>query len=148
MFLKASEAWVKTRNRRGMDASKAIMASVLVVDDHPDLGPVLARLLQRAGHDADFVSDGQSALDYARQQRPSIMILDIMMPDMTGFDVLRALRKDPANNNLSVVVYSALNDPATRARAMELGAQDFLVKAQASFDLLKSVVDRYSPPTH
>lgn len=125
------------------------MASVLVVDDHPDLGPVLARLLQRAGHQVDFVSDGQSALDYARAQRPALMILDIMMPGMTGFDVLRTMQQDPDLKQLAVVVYSALNDPATRAKAMELGAKDFLVKAQASFDMLKSVVDRYSaPPTN
>jgi CheY-like chemotaxis protein len=124
------------------------MASVLVVDDHPDLGPVLTRLLQRAGHDAEFVSDGQAALDYARNQRPVLMILDVMMPGMTGFDVLRILRQDPAMNGLSVVMYSALNDPATRAKALELGAQDYLVKAQASFDMLKSVVERYAPPGH
>ena len=124
------------------------MASVLVVDDHPDLGPVLTRLLQRAGHDADFVSDGQSALDYARSQRPALMILDVMMPGMTGFDVLRALREDPDFNSLSVVMYSALNDPVTRAKAMELGAQDYLVKAQASFDMLKSIADRYTRTSH
>ena len=71
------------------------MASVLVVDDHPDLGPVLARLLQRAGHDVEFVCDGQTALDYARTQRPALMILDIMMPGMTGFDVLQKLSDAP-----------------------------------------------------
>jgi putative two-component system response regulator len=73
--------------------------------------------------------------------------MDVMMPGMSGLDVLTAVRADPATAGVPVVMYSAVTDPAVRRRAMDLGAVDYLVKSRASYDELQATVDRYSVPT-
>ena len=122
------------------------MGTVLVVDDQPDLCTALVRLLKLSGHDAAAALDGESALEFVRATPPGLVILDAMMPGISGFDVLQALRADPRTQALPVVMFSALSDPAVRARAMALGAQDYLVKSVASYDDLSATVERYVGP--
>jgi DNA-binding response OmpR family regulator len=98
------------------------MAHILVVDDHPDLATVVARLLARSGHDAACADDGQSALDHVRTTPTAMVILDVMMPGLDGFDVLREMRADPRTRGVPVVMYSARGDPAAKRRAADLGA--------------------------
>lgn len=122
------------------------MAAVLVVDDQPDLCTVLVRLLRLCGYDAASAEDGEAALDFVRATPPALVILDVMMPGMNGFDVLAALRADPRTTGLPVVMYSALNDPASRRQAMALGAQDYLVKSMAGYEELRQVIARFAGP--
>lgn len=121
------------------------MAVVLVVDDQPDLCTVMVRLLRHCGYDARCAEDGRAALEFI-QETPAtaLVILDVMMPGMSGFEVLQALRADPQTTRLPVVMYSALNDPTSRRQAMELGAQDYLVKSMAGYEELKQVIARYA----
>lgn len=120
------------------------MTMVLVVDDQPDLCRVLVRLLQMAGYKAASATDGASALEFVRKTPPALVILDIMMPGMSGFDVLREIRAEPRFDPMSVVMYSAMSDPATKQRAMALGAQDFMVKSNVGFEDLKRLAERYA----
>jgi len=120
------------------------MARVLVVHDNEELCVVLTRLLRHLGHDASHLSDGSEALEQLRQgpALPDLVILDVMMPGLSGYDVLRAVRGDPELCKVPVVMYSALSDANSRQLALQLGAQDYLVKNQVTYDGLEAVVAR------
>lgn len=120
------------------------MATVLVADDEYDLCTVLSRMVRLFGYSVECVDCGELALEAVRRDRPDLVILDLMMPDMTGFDVLRQLRADPALDGVAVVMYTALSDPRTRQTAAELGAAEFLVKSHVGFEEMRRVVDRYA----
>lgn len=122
------------------------MATVLVVDDHPDLCDVIARIRRRSGFAAECVQDGEAALDFDRATPPGLVILDVMMPGLSGFDVLAAMRADPATAGVPVVMYSAVSDPVARVRAMSLGAREYLLKARTGFEELRTAVERYAGP--
>jgi CheY-like chemotaxis protein len=116
---------------------------ILVVDDHLDTSDVLTRLLTRYGHDAVAVDSGTAALDWLRQARPSVMVLDLMMPGMSGFEVLEAIRRDPAISDVPVLVFSADYSYETLNRARELGAKDVLVKGTVGWQTVCDTVAKY-----
>ncbi|MDB5296102.1 MAG: diguanylate cyclase [Phycisphaerales bacterium] len=122
------------------------MSTVLVVDDHPDQCSMLGRLLRHAGHDATCVTDGPAALDFTFASRPDLVLLDVMLPGLSGYDVLAALRADARTQGVPVVMYSALSDPGARQRALDLGAQEYLVKALTGFEQLAATVERLATP--
>src|SRR5687767_13194926 len=109
------------------------MGRVLVVDDHEDIRRVLARLVRSHGHDPVVAADGAEAIAHATENPPGLIILDLMMPGITGFDVLRNLRSDPRTRDVAIVVYSALGDPDFIEQALGLGANDYWVKG--TFDV-------------
>jgi CheY-like chemotaxis protein len=121
------------------------MPTVLVVDDHLDTCQLLVRLLELIGHPATCVVSGRAALEYVRGAGdvPALVILDVMMPDMNGFDVLRALRADPRSRDVPVVMHSARDDDATRALATRDGAQGYFVKTQLGVAELRGLVERF-----
>lgn len=109
------------------------MGRVLVVDDHEDIRKTFARLVKALGHDAATAADGEEAIVAATDDRPGLVILDLMMPGINGFDVLRSLRSDPRTRDMPIVVYSAMSDPEFVEQALSLGANDYWVKG--SFEL-------------
>lgn len=113
---------------------------VLVVDDNVLVCHSLARLLCLSGFPSRCVETGQEALDFLKTCRPSIVLLDVMMPDVSGFDVLQAIRADARCANVVVLMYSAVSDPAYRTRAKDLGANDYIVKGDLSFAQMKQLV--------
>ena len=113
---------------------------VLVVDDNVLVCRSLARLLSLSGFPTRCVETGQEALEFLKACRPSIVLLDVMMPDVSGFDVLQAIRADARCLNVVVLMYSAVSDPAYKERARALGANDYLVKGELSFAQMKQLV--------
>ncbi len=108
-------------------------ASVLVVDDSRVSAMKLAKAMTALGHRVETVFDGRSAVDLIRNRSFDVILLDIVMPEMDGYEVLALLKSDPDLRDLPVIVISALEDEAgSVARALELGAEDFLPK---DFDL-------------
>ncbi len=108
-------------------------ASVLVVDDSRVSAMKLAKAMTSLGHRVETVFDGRSAVDLIRNRSFDVILLDIVMPEMDGYEVLALLKSDPDLRDLPVIVISALEDEAgSVARALELGAEDFLPK---DFDL-------------
>jgi CheY-like chemotaxis protein len=119
------------------------MGRVLVVDDHEDIRRSLARLVQSCGHDAATAADGEEGIVAATENPPGLVIVDLMMPRVTGFDVLRALRSDPRTLTVPIVVFSALDDSEFIEQAMSLGANDYWVKGSFNFDSLASWLSYY-----
>jgi len=103
---------------------------VLVVDDEPGIGNMLRIKLRLSGYDVITALGGQEALDLVASAKPDIMLLDVIMPGVDGFEVLQKLR---AYSQLPVIVFSARQDNA--AEALELGANDFLAKPFAPEEL-------------
>jgi len=111
------------------------VARVLVVDDNQDTCELLARILRRAGHDAGCETSPAGALDHLRRDTPDLVILDVMMPGMTGLELLRAIRAEAGLAALPVVLFTALSDEKTRTEARRLGASGYVVKGTGWADL-------------
>jgi CheY-like chemotaxis protein len=119
------------------------MGRVLVVDDHEDIRRMLGRLVRACGHEPALAADGEEAIASATEQRPGLVILDLMMPGINGFDVLRSLRADPRTRDVPVVIFSALNDPEFVEQALGLGANDYWAKGTFSLSALESWLTYY-----
>jgi CheY-like chemotaxis protein len=104
------------------------MSRVLVVDDEPDV-LLLCRLnLQQRGHELLEASNGRTALELARDRRPDLIVLDLMLPGMTGYEVLETLKGDDRTADIPVLVLTAKSLRADRERSLGLGAVGFLTK--------------------
>ena len=114
---------------------------ILIIDDEEDLC-VLARhalTLDRSDLEVISAKDGPSGLERARLDRPTVIILDVMMPKMDGFEVCRRLRKDPATRTIPVVMLTASNDPHLNQKAFEAGAVACLTKPYQRSTLVNCV---------
>ena len=101
---------------------------MLVVDDEPDIVALIAYHLVKAGYRVSTAATGPDALNAARQERPALIILDLMLPGMSGYDVLEQLRSQPATQDLAVLLLSARREEQDRIRGLSLGADDYLTK--------------------
>jgi len=122
------------------------MSLVLVVDDNRDACRMLASLIRYVHGDAAWVTSGKDALAFIESNTVDLVILDVMMPEMDGLEVLRQLREKPATAQLPVVMFSAVNDPEFRRRAFERGASEFWLKASLDFRCLKEHLHRLMGP--
>jgi CheY-like chemotaxis protein len=104
------------------------MSLIMIVDDYPDACDLLARLLQRLGHRVSCAHSGPEALQILGSVLPDVVLLDHMMPGMSGIEVLRAMRADRRFVATPVVLFTAMCDDKTRADAASAGATDFWTK--------------------
>lgn len=124
-------------------------ARILIVDDIEANRRLLQAKLEAQYHTVLLASDGLQALRMARERDPEIILLDVMMPGMDGYEVCRRLKADPVTSHIPVVMVTALNDAEDRVRGLDAGAEDFLTKPVDDF-LLNSRVNtlmRYSAVT-
>jgi two-component system alkaline phosphatase synthesis response regulator PhoP len=126
-----------------MSATKTA-TSVLVVDDEPQVVWMLQFSLEAEGYRTYAARNGQEALEEIEEQRPSLMLLDIMMPVMDGWSVLESLRQLPEDERPRVIVVSARSSLRDRAKAAELGADAFVAKP-FSVDELMGVIHGLEP---
>ncbi len=101
---------------------------IMVVDDDPDTVSILARHLQREGFVAIEAVSGPECLRLVREHPIDVILLDLMMPDMDGFEVCRALKQDRETAEIPVIMITARDDLDARAEGMRLGVSDFLAK--------------------
>jgi len=112
---------------------------VLIAEDEANIVESLSYILRRANIDVDTASNGADALDRLRRFKFSALILDVMMPGMNGFDVLRAVRADPALVSLPVMVLTAKGQARDRRVAEEIGANAFITKPFSNAEVVESV---------
>jgi DNA-binding response OmpR family regulator len=104
------------------------MKKVLIVDDDPEIRTFYALLLQREGWEVDEAENGRDALFKARQELPALVLLDVMMPEMDGYEVCRRLRADPHTSHMTILLISAKATVTDRRNGIMAGANDFLCK--------------------
>ncbi len=113
---------------------------ILVAEDEGFLARAYEGKLSRAGYEVKTVLDGSEILAAMESFRPDLVVLDIMMPKVNGFEVLAKIRQDPRWTNLPVVVATNLGQPEDRAKAKELRADDYIVKSDISLaDLMAKI---------
>src|SRR3954471_8953164 len=108
--------------REALPAAAAPPATILVVDDNPVNLQVLVRTLDGFGHRILAARNGRAALDIAHRVKPDLVLLDVMMPDMGGFDVCQALKADAGTHDSAVIFLSALGDVEDKVSGLMLGA--------------------------
>ncbi len=114
-------------------------AKILAVDDEPDLIDLMQYHLVRAGHEVTTATNGWEAIHAVRQNRPDIILLDPMLPDLDGFGVCEILRRDPVTATIPIVIVSAWSSPDSRHLGLELGALDYLTKPFSPHELVERV---------
>lgn len=119
---------------------------VLITEDEPNIVESLTFILERAGYQVAAVADGEAAMQELRANRPDVMILDLMVPKLNGFEVLKRVKGDPALAALPVLVLSAKGQAHDKQLAEEIGADDFVTKPFSNRDLIERI-GRLCAPT-
>jgi signal transduction histidine kinase/CheY-like chemotaxis protein len=114
-------------------------ARILVADDNSDMRAYLTRLLAAQAWEVQAVADGRAALDAVRRRPPDLLLTDVMMPQMDGFQLVRALRQDEATATLPIVVLSARAGREAGVEGLELGADDYVVKPFTAAELVARI---------
>jgi DNA-binding response OmpR family regulator len=111
-----------------MEPSEVRTGTILVVDDQTTMTELIRRWLESDGHRVILAESGEAALEAVRTQELVLVLLDIMIPTPSGFEVCRQIKRNPATRHIPVLLMSGLQDPVNWKRGRELGAADFLAK--------------------
>jgi CheY-like chemotaxis protein len=109
---------------------------VLAADDDPDILLLMTLTLERDGYDVVAAKDGLSALEAAVERVPHLVLLDLMMPGLDGYEVTRRLRREPTTKDLPILIVTAAAEESQAARALEAGADAYMKKPFSPRDLL------------
>ncbi len=124
------------------------MAKVLVVEDEPDIAELIARHLRHAGMEVVLSGTGRDALEKIRTEAPRLIVLDLVLPDLDGFEICRRIRRDPATRHIPFVIVSGRDTEVDRLLGFELGADDFVTKPFSPRELalrIRRSLDRCQP---
>jgi CheY-like chemotaxis protein len=116
-------------------------ASILVVDDDPEIVTMLSSRLQKRGYKITTAEDGHRALELAKRERPDLVLLDVMMPGKSGWEVARALKQDPVTQDVKIVMVSAIGEKTNEITAPIYGA-DAHIDKPFEFEKLESVINQ------
>ena len=114
-------------------------ASILVVDDDPEIVTMLSTRLSKRGYTVTTASDGNKAIELAKRDRPDVVLLDVMMPGKSGWEVARAIKQDPATHAVKIVMVSAIGEKTNEITAPIYGA-DAHVDKPFEFEQLERVI--------
>jgi len=112
---------------------------VLVVDDEPDIVALVAYHLAKSGYSVSTAANGNDALSAARREKPSIIVLDLMVPGLSGLQVMEELRADPSTAHIAVLMLTARREESDRIKGLTLGADDYLTKPFSPQELVLRV---------
>lgn len=115
------------------------MSKIMLVEDDVALRDIYSSRFEAEGYKVAIASDGEEALTVAVKEKPDLILLDIMMPKISGFDVLDILRNTPETKHTKIIVMSALSQTADMEKGKNLGADEYLVKSQVT---LSEVVEK------
>lgn len=132
-----------------MDQPTAAGERILVVDDEPDIVALVAYHLAKAGFRVSTATSGSDALDQVKREIPSLLVLDLMLPGISGFEVLERLRRNEATRHVAVLMLTARREEPDRIRGLSLGADDYLTKPFSPAELVlrvKAILRRTTSP--
>lgn len=115
------------------------MAHILIVDDSPTDVKVLSGMLERAGHRVTSAASAESGIDLAKSARPDLILMDVIMPGMNGFQATRSLSRDPDTSEIPVIIVTTKGMETDRVWGLRQGAKDFIVKPVNEKDLLARI---------
>lgn len=118
---------------------------ILIIEDDAVLGEILEKKLTSETYQTTLVKDGRAGLETMRTQKPDLVLLDILLPSMNGYEILEAKRNDPEIKSIPVIIISNSGQPVELQRALELGALDYFIKAQLDPDDILSKVRMFAP---
>lgn len=119
--------------------------TILVVDDNEDTLKIVGKILAVERYQVKTAKDGQEALRSIDNETPALILLDIMIPKIDGFEVCRTIRGNPLMDHIPILIISARIDDAAQRKASTLGANGYLVKPIISADILQKVKDHLTP---
>jgi two-component system, OmpR family, alkaline phosphatase synthesis response regulator PhoP len=114
-------------------------AKILIADDHPEGAELIEAYLDGAGWEVRTAGDGDATMKAVHEWKPDVLLLDIMMPKLSGFEVCKRLRADAATRDLPILMITALDQPSDVDRAVEAGTNDYLTKPINKTDLVMRV---------
>jgi twitching motility two-component system response regulator PilH len=115
------------------------MARIMVVDDSPTDVQSIKSILSKAGHAVMESSSAQDAISRIKQEKPDCILMDIVMPGISGFHATRTISSDPATSHIPILVISSKDQPTDRVWALRQGARDYIVKPVKETDLLAKI---------
>ncbi len=121
---------------------------VLVVEDDPEINELVGAYVQLAGFRYDSAADGSAAISRARERRPSLIVLDVMLPDFDGFEVCRRLKSEQRTADIPVVMLTALDRAEHRARGAQCGAIEYLTKPFDPDRLMRAIKENINSQDH
>lgn len=123
------------------------MAKLLIVEDDELMLRMYTKLLSYVGFDTVVAKDGEEGLQKARTEKPSLIVLDIMMPKVNGLDVLKTLKSERETQNIPVVLLTNVSDDNILTEALKLGATGYLIKSQIANNELVDEIKQYLSET-
>ncbi|MCE5203957.1 MAG: response regulator [Coriobacteriales bacterium] len=115
------------------------MSRILIADDEPHILKLVTFTLSNHGYEVVTATDGQSATELAEQEQPDLILLDVMMPIMNGYDAAKRIRENPATAHIPIVMLSAKSQVTEIAQGLDSGATEYICKPFTPKDLVKKV---------
>ena len=112
---------------------------ILIADDNENIRDALTYLLEDEGYELQLASDGADTLRKVRERKPDILFLDIMMPEINGYDVCRTIKNDPELKSIYIIMLTAKGQVAEQERGKEVGADEYIVKPFSPMEILARV---------
>lgn len=116
---------------------------ILIAEDEPDMRAILVGMVEGAGYEVIPAEDGEKAIQLAEAEKPDMILLDVVMPKLSGFEVLKKLRYSPATQETPVIILSNLGQEEEVAKGKALGAVDYLVKADVHLTDVLAKISKY-----
>jgi two-component system alkaline phosphatase synthesis response regulator PhoP len=125
-------------NTTAMDQKK-----ILIADDNENIRDALTYLLEDEGYELMLAKDGADALRKVRERKPDILFLDIMMPEINGYDVCRTIKNDPDLKSIYIIMLTAKGQVAEQERGKDVGADEYIVKPFSPMEILAKVKQHF-----
>lgn len=115
------------------------MAQVLIVDDSPTEIHVLTSILQKLGHEVFTASNGEEGVERAKELKPDLILMDVVMPGMNGFQATRSLSKDPSTASIPIIIVTTKDQETDRVWGLRQGAKDYVTKPVAEAEMVSKI---------
>jgi len=143
-----TSGWLRHTPEAAGPAARPRLGQILVVEDEPDVGELIRYNLAKEGYEVSRITTGGEALRQARENRPVLVLLDLMIPELNGWEVCRRLKQDPDTRTIPVIIVTARVEEGDKVLGFEMGADDYVTKPFALRELIariRAVIRRSTP---